>query len=71
MQHIKNNNLDNPDQLACKAGHSTKSVLLHIRNEIHDSLSCGEPAALVLLDMLADFDTNVHDVDYLLSQPLT
>ena len=55
MQHINSNNLDNPHQSAYKTGHSTG--LLHIKNEIHTSLSCGEPTALVLLDLSAAFNT--------------
>ena len=60
MKHINNNNLDNPMQSAYKSGHSTENTLLHIKNEIHLSLSRGEPPALVLLDLLAEFDTIDH-----------
>ena len=59
MQHINSNNLDNPHQSAYKAGHST--ALLHIKNEIHTSLSCGKPTVLVLLDLSAAFNTTDHD----------
>ena len=48
MQHINSNNLDNPRQSAYKSGHSTKTALLHIKNEIHLSLSQGEPTAIGL-----------------------
>ena len=51
MQHIYSNNLDNTRQSAYKSGHSMETVLLHIKNEIHLSLSPGEPTALVLLDL--------------------
>ena len=54
-------NLDNPHQSAYKTGHSTETALLHIKNEIHLSLSRGKPSALVLLDLLAAFDTIDHD----------
>ena len=60
MQHINSNNLDNPHQSAYKTGHSTETALLHIKNEIHTSLSCGEPTALVLLDLSAACDTIDH-----------
>ena len=60
MQHINSNNLDNPRQSAYKSGHSTETALLHIKNEIHLSLSRGEPTALVLLDLLGAFDTVDH-----------
>ena len=61
MQHINTNNLDNPHQPAYKTGHSTDTALLHIKNEIHTSLSRGEPMALVLLDLSAAFNTIYHD----------
>ena len=61
MQHINSNNLDNLRQSAYKSGHSTESALLHIKNEIHLSLSPDEPTALVLLKNLsAVFDTIDH-----------
>ena len=65
MQHVNSSNLENPPQSAYKTGHSTESILLHIRNEIHLSLSFGEPTALVLLDLSADFDTLSIDHDTL------
>ena len=61
MQHINSNNLGNPHQSAYKTGHSTETSLLHIKNEIHTSLSRGKPTALVLLDLSAAFDTIDHD----------
>ena len=60
MQHINTNNLDNPRQSAYKSGHSTKTALLHIKNEIHLSLSQDDPTALVLLDLSAAFGTFDH-----------
>ena len=61
MQHINSNNLDNSHQSASKTGHSTEITLLHIKNETHLSLSCGETTAFVLLDLSAAFDTIDHD----------
>ena len=61
MQHINSNNLDNPHQSAYKNGHSTETALLHIKTEVHLSLSCGKPTALVSLDLSATFDTVDHD----------
>ena len=58
--NINSNNLDNPRQSAYKSGHSTETALLLIKNEIHLSLSRGEPTALVLLDLSAAFDTIDH-----------
>ena len=60
LSHIVENHLDNPHQSAYKAGHSTETALLSIKNEIHLSLSKGEPTALVLLDLSAAFDTIDH-----------
>ena len=60
MQHTDSNNLDNPRQSAYKSGHSIETALLRIKNEIHLSLSQGEPTALVLLDLSAAFYTTDH-----------
>ena len=38
MEPTKSNNLDNPQQVACKTGHFTEAALLHMKNEIHLSL---------------------------------
>ena len=67
--HINNNKLDNPHQSAYKPGHSTESVLLSIKNEVHLSLAHGEPTALPLLDLSAAFDTIDHNIllGYLIS----
>ena len=60
LEHIQVHSLDNPYQSAYKTGHSTENALLSIKNEVHLSLSRGEPTALVLLDLSAAFDTIVH-----------
>ena len=60
--HINNNKLDNPHQSAYKPGHTTETALLSIKNEVHLSLACGEPTALVLLDLSATFDTIDHNI---------
>ena len=62
ISHINNNKLDNPHQSAYKPGHSTETALLSIKNEVHLSLACGEPTALVLLDFSAVFDTIDHNI---------
>ena len=38
LEHIHVHNLDNPYQSAYKAGHSTETALLYIKNEVHLSL---------------------------------
>ena len=60
MQHINSNNLDNHRLSAYKNGPSIETALLHIKYEIHLSLPWGEPTTLVLLDLLAAFDTIDH-----------
>ena len=42
------------------ASHSTETALPFIKNEVHLSLSRGEPTALVLLNLSAAFDTINH-----------
>ena len=51
VQHINSNNLNNPHQSAYKTGHSTETALLHIKNEIHLSLSPGEAMHLSYLSV--------------------
>ena len=60
LEHIHVHNLDNPYQSAYIAGHSTETALLSIKNEVHLSLSRGEPTALVLLHLSATFNTIDH-----------
>ena len=55
LEHINVHNLDNPYQSAYKAGHSTETALLSIKNEVHLSLSRGEAT-----DLSAAFDTIDH-----------
>ena len=60
-KHLEMHNLGNDLQSAYKSGHSTETALLSIKNDIHVSLSKGEPTALVLLDLSAAFDTIDHN----------
>ena len=46
--------------LAYKQGHSTKTVLLSIKNEVHLALARGNATAAVLFDQSAAFDTMGH-----------
>ena len=57
LEPIHGHNLDNLYQSAYKAGHSTETALLYIKNDVHLSLSRGETIALVLLDLSTAFDT--------------
>ena len=61
-QLTSHNKLDNPHQSAYKPGHSAETALLSVKNEVHLSLACGEPMALVLLDLSAMFDTIDHNI---------
>ena len=60
LEHIHVHNVDNPYQSAYKTGHMTETALLSIKNEVHLSLSRGEPTALILLDLSAAFNTTDH-----------
>ena len=40
----------------------SETALLSIKNEVHLSLACGEPTAIVLLDLSAAFDTIDHNI---------
>ena len=43
-----------------KLGHSTKTALLLIKNDVHPSLARGEATAVVLLVQTAEFDSIDH-----------
>ena len=60
--HLQNQNLVNTSQSAYKAGHSTESALLKIKNDIHMSIAQGHCVALTLLDLSAAFDTIDHNI---------
>ena len=59
--HVSLNRLENVRQSAYKLGHSTESVLLSIKNDVHLAFAKGEATAVVLLDQSAAFDTIDHD----------
>ena len=42
--------------------HSTETAVLHVLSDILSTVDCGHVAALVLLDLLAAFDTVDHDI---------
>ena len=60
LEHIHAHILDSLYQSVCKTGHSTETALLSIKNEVHLSLSRGEPTALMLFDLSAAFITIYH-----------
>ena len=57
---IDSNKFDSPHQAAYKPGHSTEMAIQSINIEVHVSLAYGEPMALVLLNLLAPFDTGYY-----------
>ena len=57
---IDSNKFDSPRQAAYKPGHSTVMAILSINIEVHVSLAYGEPTALVLLNLIALFDTRYY-----------
>ena len=59
--HLDSHDPGNTFQSAYKVGHSRKTALLCIKNEIHVSLSKGMPTAVVLLDLSTAFNTIDHD----------
>ena len=60
--HLSANNLDNIFQSAYKSGHSTETILLKIKSDIHLNLSQNKPTVLTLLDLSAAFDTIDHEL---------
>ena len=60
LEHIHVHNLDSPYQSTYKAGHSSETALLYIKNGVHFSLSRGETTALVLLDFFATLNAIDH-----------
>ena len=51
--HLAANNLDNMNQSAYKAGHSTETALLKNKNYISRNLAQHKPTAFVLFDLSA------------------
>ena len=62
LSHLQENNLSNPFQSAYRAGHSTKTVLLRIVNNILSALDNDNISVLLLLDLSAAFDTIDHQI---------
>ena len=56
-KHIVNNGLQNIYQSAYKAGHSTETALLKLKNDIQINMAENKATAVVLLDLSAAFDT--------------
>ena len=59
--HVQENSLGNKMQSAYRAGHSTETALLAIKNDVHLAMARSEATAVVFLDLLAAFDTIDHE----------
>ena len=59
LSHLQETNLSNPLQSACRAGHSTDTVLLRIVNNILSTLD-NDTTSVLLLDLSAAIDTIDH-----------
>ena len=59
--HLINNDIVKKIQSGYKAGHSCETALLRVYNDIVTTNGRGNGAMLVLLDLLAAFDTIDHD----------
>ena len=55
--HIVDNSLENTYQSAYRAGHSTETALLKLKNDIQINMAENKATAVVLLDHSAAFDT--------------
>ena len=59
--HLKNNDIVDNFQSAYKAGHSNETALLRVYNYIVTTIGRDDGDMLILLDLLAAFDTIDHD----------
>ena len=58
--YVISSGLENVNQSAHKHSHSTKTVLVSIKNEVHLALARGKATTVVLLNQSAAFDTINH-----------
>ena len=63
MSHLNRHNLFSSFQFAYRPGHSIKTALLKIVNDLL-AMDEGKLSVLVLLDLSAAFDTIYHDIYY-------
>ena len=62
LDYMKENNLQDPMQSACRSGHSTETALLRVHNDIVSAIDKGHGVFLILLDLSAAFDTVDHKI---------
>ena len=60
MTHMSEHSLCEGMQSAYKAGHSTETALVRVKNDILTSMDKNQCVLLVLLDLSAAFDTVNH-----------
>ena len=60
--HLDDNALRDPFQSAYRAGHSTETALIRVKNDIATALDRKCTTILVLLDLSCAFDTINHDI---------
>jgi hypothetical protein len=62
LEHLANNNLEEPFQSAYKRFHSAETTLLKVQNDILVAIDNSKCVVLLLLDMSAAFDTVDHEL---------
>ncbi|CAB4024715.1 Hypothetical predicted protein [Paramuricea clavata] len=62
LEHLANNNLEEPFQSAYKRFHSAETTLLKVQNDILVAIDNRKCVVLLLLDMSAAFDTVDHEL---------
>jgi hypothetical protein len=62
IQHMDTHGLNNTYQSAYRAGHSTETALLKIKNDVDLALDQGDGVLMALLDLSAAFDTVDHAI---------
>ncbi|CAB4035181.1 Hypothetical predicted protein, partial [Paramuricea clavata] len=62
LEHLANNNLEEPFQSAYKRFHSVETALLKVQNDILVAIDNHKCVVLLLLDMSAAFDTVDHEI---------
>ena len=62
IEHLKATNSQDKFQSAYKAGHSTETALLKIKNDVCIAMDEGKVTLLVMLDLSAAFDTIDHNL---------
>ena len=62
LEHLAYNELEEPLQSAYKLNHSTETALLKVQNDILIAIDNHKCVALLLLDLLAAFDTVDHEL---------